>query len=147
MNAEVRDNAVQELRALLKTWTTAAQARDVKTIMSCYTDDVVAYDAIMKLQFQGADAYGKHWAMCMEMCSGEMIFEPGDVTIAASGDVGYAHYLIRCGAKDSDGTEKTSWMRATACFRRTGGKWGIAHEHFSAPFDMESGKALFDLKP
>ena len=25
--------------------------------------------------------------------------------------------------------------------------WRIAHEHFSAPFDPESGKALFDLEP
>ncbi len=147
MNAEVGDNAVQDLRALMKTWTTAAQARDVKTIMSCYTDDVVAYDAIMKLQFQGADAYGKHWAMCMEMCSGEMVFEPADMTLAASGDVGYGFYLIRCGAKESDGNDKTGWMRGTVGFRRSGGKWAIAHEHFSVPFDMESGKALFDLKP
>jgi ketosteroid isomerase-like protein len=31
--------------------------------------------------------------------------------------------------------------------RKTNGKWKIAHEHFSAPFDPVSGKALFDLQP
>ena len=38
-------------------------------------------------------------------------------------------------------------MRATVCFRKTGRAWRIVHEHFSAPFDPESGKALFDLEP
>ena len=31
--------------------------------------------------------------------------------------------------------------------RRQDGRWLIFHEHFSAPSDMESGKALFDLQP
>jgi hypothetical protein len=38
-------------------------------------------------------------------------------------------------------------MRASAGLRRRGGKWLIVHEHFSAPFDPASGKALFDLEP
>jgi ketosteroid isomerase-like protein len=38
-------------------------------------------------------------------------------------------------------------MRATVCCRNAGGRWRIAHEHFSAPFDMESGKALLGLEP
>jgi ketosteroid isomerase-like protein len=38
-------------------------------------------------------------------------------------------------------------MRATVGHRKTNGKWMIVHEHFSAPFNMESGKALLGLKP
>jgi ketosteroid isomerase-like protein len=38
-------------------------------------------------------------------------------------------------------------MRVTQCFRKQGERWLIAHEHFSVPSDMESGKALFDLTP
>jgi ketosteroid isomerase-like protein len=38
-------------------------------------------------------------------------------------------------------------MRATICFRKINGEWKVVHEHYSAPFDMESGKALFDLEP
>ena len=36
-------------------------------------------------------------------------------------------------------------MRVTVRFRKTNGTWMIVHEHFSAPFDPESGKALLDL--
>jgi ketosteroid isomerase-like protein len=37
-------------------------------------------------------------------------------------------------------------MRVTFCCRKAAGRWKIAHEHFSAPFDPESGKVL-DLQP
>jgi len=37
-------------------------------------------------------------------------------------------------------------MRETVGFRRTGRAWRTVHEHFSAPFDPESGKALFELE-
>lgn len=38
-------------------------------------------------------------------------------------------------------------MRLTAGLVRRDGTWKIAHEHFSAPFEMPSGKAMFHLKP
>lgn len=38
-------------------------------------------------------------------------------------------------------------VRATVCYRKTNGRWLVVHEYFSAPFDIESGKALFDLQP
>lgn len=139
----------QQIRALFESWRQAAVARDVPRIVAHYTPDIVAYDAIMQLQFQGADAYGKHWAACMEMCNepGETVFDINQLHIVAEQRVGYAHYLIRCGHRDADGNEKASWMRVSVGLRHTAAGWKIAHEHFSAPFDMESGKALFDLKP
>lgn len=27
------------------------------------------------------------------------------------------------------------------------GRWKVVHEHVSMPFDMETGKAMLDLKP
>jgi ketosteroid isomerase-like protein len=59
---------------------------------------------------------------------------------------GFSFCLIRCGAVVDD-QEQSSWMRVTICWRKLDGRWQVAHEHYSEPFDMESGKALFDLKP
>jgi ketosteroid isomerase-like protein len=42
---------------------------------------------------------------------------------------------------------RTPWMRATVCYRKLHGKWMVVHEHWSAPSDIESGKALLDLQP
>ncbi|MGH6913208.1 MAG: YybH family protein [Geminicoccales bacterium] len=65
----------------------------------------------------------------------------------AGGDIAFGHCLARCGAIGEDGKEQTSYMRGTFCCRKRSGKWKIAHEHFSAPFDPQSGKALLDLEP
>ena len=136
-----------EIRELQDSWLQAVRSRDTKKIMSHYAPDVVAYDAIVALQFKGADAYGKHWEACLSMCTGPMEFEIRELNIEAENDVAFAHWLNRCGGVDENGEEKSSWMRVSAGYRRIKGNWRIVHEHFSAPFDIASGKALFDLQP
>ncbi|SHI10634.1 Uncharacterized conserved protein PhnB, glyoxalase superfamily [Pollutimonas bauzanensis] len=136
-----------EIRARVESWIEAVKGGDVKAIMSHYASDVVAFDAVSQLQFKGVQDYGKHWEACMAMCPGPMIFEPRELDIAAQGDLAFGHCLLRCGMKDDKGQEKASWMRMSSCYRQIDGKWTIVHEHFSAPFDMQSGKALFDLTP
>jgi ketosteroid isomerase-like protein len=34
-------------------------------------------------------------------------------------------------------------MRATACFRKIGGRWRVVHEHVSLPFDPETEKVAY----
>lgn len=144
--ATTKTTAEAEIRSLIDSWQKAATAGDLDAIMSHYAPEVVAYDAVMALQFKGIDAYGKHWQACLSMCSA-MSFKIHDLTIAASDDIAFSHCLTRCGGVDKDGNENASWMRVTAGYRKTNGQWLIVHDHFSAPFDMESGKALFDLQP
>lgn len=139
--------AEAEIRAALDSWAKDVCTRDVKKILSHYASDVVAFDAVGTLQFKGIEAYGKHWAACMEMCPGTMAFNIDQVNTTAEKDIAFSHFLVNCGGTDQDGNMKTSWMRGTSCHRRENGQWRIAHEHFSAPFDMESCKAQFDLEP
>lgn len=140
-------SAETEIRQLIAGWTEAVRGREVDRIMSHYAPDVVAFDAIAQLQFRGVDAYDRHWRACMAMCPGPMFFEMQEPQITAGDKLAFAYFLSRCGAEDGKGEVKASWMRGTQCYRRAGGKWLIAHEHFSAPFDVASGKALFDLRP
>lgn len=135
------------LQATLDSWTEACKSKDVARIMDHYSEDVVAYDAIGPLRFLGRTAYQAHWQACMEMCSGETLFEPQDPSFIVSGELGVAHYLLHCGGSDDKGQQQSCWMRVTQCMRQQGGRWLIMHEHFSMPCDMESGKALFDLQP
>jgi uncharacterized protein (TIGR02246 family) len=136
-----------EVRNLIEGWRKAAVAKDVDAILLHYAPDIVAFDAIAQLRFRGRDAYRKHWEACLSMCPGQMIFEVHDLNIAAGGDLAFCHYLSLCGGTGENGEAKTGWMRATAGCRKIDGKWMIVHEHFSAPFEIESGKALFDLQP
>jgi uncharacterized protein (TIGR02246 family) len=136
-----------EIRALVDNWLTAVHTQDVDGIASHYAPDILAFDAIAQLQFKGKAAYKKHWEACLAMCPGPGIFEIHDLEIVADEDVAFSHCLSRCGASTENGEDKASWMRMTAGYRKANGKWSVVHEHWSAPFDMESGKALFDLKP
>jgi uncharacterized protein (TIGR02246 family) len=147
MNTETANaSAVAEIRALMDNWLRAVRANDIDGIVSHYAPDILAFDAIAQLQFKGVDAYRQHWEACLTMCPGPMIVEIHELTITAADDVAFSHYLTRCGAIEN-GQEKASWMRVTVGYRKMNGKWMVVHEHFSAPFDMESGKALLDLKP
>ncbi len=146
-NSSVPDER-SAIEALLKRWEQAACASDLDAVMACYTDDLVAYDAVLQLQFRGAAAYRAHWQRCMEMCPGGTLFEMAEPAIVADGGtLAFAHYLLRCGGPDEHGELKTSWLRGTVGLRRGADGWRIAHEHISVPFDMQSGKALFDLTP
>ena len=136
-----------QIRALIDHWAKAAGTFDIDGIMAAYAPDILAFDAIAQLQFKGAEAYREHWQACAAMCAGPMVFEVHDLEIEAGGDIAFGHYLVRCGAVGEDGKEDTGYMRATFCCRQRGGRWKIVHEHFSAPFDPESSKALLRLEP
>ena len=141
--------AETEIRDLVDRYLDAIRASDPERIASHYAPDILAFDAIAQLQFKGVQAYRKHWEACIAMCpSSGMTFELHQSSIAVSGDVAFGHWLCRCGpGPDESGKAQACWMRSTIGFRRTGGKWVIVHEHWSAPFDPETSKALFDLQP
>ncbi len=150
MDQRVESSAAHsELAGLYDGWLAAVRRRDVDTIISFYSEDVVAFDAILALQFKGKQAYRDHWQHCMEYCpmgDKEMVFEMRGMKAESAGDVAFVHALMHCGYKEGEKVE-ASWMRMSAGLRREAGTWKIAHEHFSAPFEMPSGKAMFHLKP
>lgn len=142
-----KNNDKEQIREMLEDWAKKFRAKDLDGIMSIYAPDIVSYDAIAQLQFRGFDAYRKHWETCLSFGQGPIIFEMRDLNVTAGDGVAFSHYLTWCGGTDENGEEKASWMRATVCLRKIDGKWKVVHEHYSAPFDMESGKAMFDLQP
>lgn len=136
-----------QVRNLLFSWARAVRAKDVEAITSHYTSDVVAFDAISRLRVGGIDGYRQHWEACIDLCDGTKTFEIRDLAIETGGDVAFGHYLGRCGGTDAHGEERSCWMRGSVGCRRTEGQWRIAHEHVSAPFDLETGQVLNDLQP
>ncbi|UTN77365.1 hypothetical protein NMC42_08010 [Pseudomonas aeruginosa] len=45
---------VSAIRQLIEDWRAAVRASDVPRIVSYYAEDIVAFDAILQLQFKGA---------------------------------------------------------------------------------------------
>lgn len=137
--------AETEIRQLIEHWIQAVRDRDVERIVAPYADDIVAFDAIKTLQFKGKAVYRDHWEICMGFCTGPMVFEVAELTVQATDELALAHWLNRCGPADDE--SQCGFMRVSVGYRRMGGQWKVIHEHWSAPFDMESGTALFNLKP
>lgn len=136
---------VSQIRQLLDVWCRAAAGHDVDALMDCYLPDVVAYDAIQTLRFQGREAYRAHWLACLEHCPAGLRFQTRDIDVQADGDVAYLHALMECRADEDPGID--NWSRMTQGLRRVDGRWRIAHEHFSFPIDMCTFKGMMHLQP
>jgi ketosteroid isomerase-like protein len=70
-----------------------------------------------------------------------------ELDIAVDGDVAFARCLNRFGGTKMDGKRVLNWLRSTFGLRKIDGRWKVVHEHVSVPFDMETGKAMLELKP
>lgn len=131
----------------LESWAAAVRDQDIDAIVAHYAPDIVAFDAVTKLQFRGVEAYRHHWQACLALRPGPMVFELHEVVIHADGQVAFCHALHRCGGTSDKGDAEVGWLRMTSGYRRLEGQWKVVHEHFSAPFAMESGQVLLDLEP
>ena len=134
------------IRQVLYDWAKAVRAKDLNALMSFYAPEIVSYDMIPPLRYEGGEAYRKSWEAGFEMCR-TFEMEIRDLNISASDDVAFSFSLNHMTGTDNNGEKFDVWVRWTTCFRRINGRWLIVHEHISVPLDMESGMALQDLTP
>jgi len=78
---------------------------------------------------------------------GPIGYEVRDLQVSAGEDIGFSTSLDGSSGTKKNGERSEMWMRTTMCYRKVAGEWRITHEHVSLPFDMQSFKALLDLKP
>ena len=142
-NSKTSDEA--QIRELIESRVKAIHEKDVEAVLSEYTPDVVMFNLAPPLQTRGAD--GEAIEKWFSGYQGVISYEIRDLKIATGVDVAFCHYLYRSSGTATDGRDIDMWVRATLCFRKIAGKWLITHEHNSEPFDMQTLKALLDLKP
>jgi ketosteroid isomerase-like protein len=61
--------------------------------------------------------------------------------------VAYATGLQMISGMLKHGQKSGMWVRFTSLYRKVNGKWLDFHDHVSVPVEIESGKAMLDLKP
>ena len=138
--------AEPEIRQWLADWTTAFQTKNEAGMVALYAPDVVAYDLIPPLQYDGKDAYMKDWHDFFAGFQGPLTNEVKDCHISSSGNLAYAACLNHLGGTTTKGDKVDSWIRVTSVFRKVDGKWLDIHDHVSDPTDLATGKSLMDLK-
>jgi uncharacterized protein (TIGR02246 family) len=141
-------SAEAELRALIEDRASAIREKDVDAALSLFAPDVVAFDLLDPLRYEGREAIGKRLeAWLSSFREGPIGFEMRDLDLTVGGDIAFCHSLNHVDATTKGGVRIDMFWRATSCFRRRDGRWMVTHEHSSVPFDMESGRASLGLKP
>ncbi|MBO0790494.1 MAG: nuclear transport factor 2 family protein [Ktedonobacteraceae bacterium] len=142
-----QNNDEAEIKRVIEGGVEAIRAKDLDGVMSMYAPDLVSFDVVPPLQYVGADVYRKHWGGAFSSFPGPIDYEMADLSITVGDDVAFAHSFNRLSGTMSTGQKFGSWLRWTACFRKINGTWLITHMQVSAPVDMETGRAVLDLKP
>ena len=135
------------IRELMDGFVKAIRAKDIQGVMSVFAPEVVSFDLGPPLQHGGGETFMKRWQELFESYQDRIDYEVRDLSITAGDDVAFSHSLNRIGGTMKNGQKADRWLRWTACYRKTNGKWLIVHEQVSVPVDVGNGKALLDLKP
>ena len=139
--------AVTEITSLIQAREEAIRNRDTERLVAQCAPDFVAFDALPPLSWRGSHALREKLAGWFGGYDGPVGYAIQDLQVTASDNVGFAHYLYHVTGALKNGNPVDMWVRATACLVKQDGEWRITHEHTSAPFDPESGKALVSLQP
>ena len=83
--------------------------------------------------------------MVLEPFEGPVDFDVDHLGILVSGDVAWSRGLSVFKGTTKAGHEVVHRLRMTLGFRKTAEAWTVIHQHVSAPFDMQSGRAQLDL--
>jgi uncharacterized protein (TIGR02246 family) len=144
---EIRANGEAAIRELIDGFVKAIRARDIDRVMSVFAPEVISFDLGPPLQHGGGEAFKRRWQELFESFRGPIDYEVRDLAITAGNDVAFSHSLNRISGTMKNGGKTDRWLRWTACYRKTNGKWLIIHEQVSVPVDVPNGKAMLDLKP
>ena len=135
------------VRAHLDKWLEASRAMDIEAIMACYVPGAVSYDCHSAFQFRDLVAHRKHLEACFPHMVGPITIDLLELAITAGDNVAFCHATMRCACKGQSGEEHRSWLRSTIGLKKIDGRWLVAHDHCSAPFDPMSNQAMLDAGP
>ncbi|MGW5686460.1 YybH family protein [Nonomuraea sp. NPDC003754] len=132
-----------EVREFLDSRVEACRTKDIDRLMSHYSPDIVYYDVVPPLQFAGSDEVRGNFVRWFDEYDGPIGLETHELTVAASGDVAFAHMLHLDSGTRKNGLQSAIWVRSTVCLRRSRGQWLITHEHISVPINPQNLQAWF----
>jgi len=144
---ENKNNDEAEIQRLLDDGTRSIRDKNLEGVMSLYAPEVVSFDIVPPLRYLGAEAFRNVWEEVFSSFQGPIGYEMHDLSITVGDDVAFTHSLNRIRGTLTTGQKTDLWLRWTACFQKINGTWLIVHHQNSVPVDLETGRAVLDLKP
>ena len=122
-----------QVRLVLQQWATATRKGQRDHVLANHLPDVLIYDVLAPMKYEGATAYRQSWDEWQPDTQGEGQFDLQDLFVTAGVDVAFAHCFIKCGGVFPNGKTFEDLVRATFCLRKVSGSWKVAHQHISKP--------------
>jgi ketosteroid isomerase-like protein len=126
-----RTSDTAEIKALEQRLIDGIKTRDAEQIMSCYSDDVFAYDVVPPLQYVGATAFQKPWQGFPDIFKGPINAEVNDLVINSDGKIAYSRSVQHVSGTTNEGKPFDETFRITDVYRKSHGKRVIVQEHIS----------------
>jgi uncharacterized protein (TIGR02246 family) len=123
----------------------AVRTNDLEGLLTHFAPEIVVFDMMAPLERKGADALRQSWSMVLEPFEGPVDYDVDHLGILVGGDIAWSRGLSVFGGTTKDGRKIVHRLRMTLGFRKIAGRWKVIHQHVSAPFDMQSGRAQLDL--
>ena len=125
-----------QVRLVLQRWATATRKGIRNDVLANHLPDVLIYDVLAPMKYQGAAAYRQSWDEWQPDTQGDGQFDLQDLSETVGGDVAFAHCFIKCGGVLPSGKTFEDLVRATFCLRKISGSWKVAHQHISKPIQF-----------
>ncbi|HEY4050346.1 MAG TPA: nuclear transport factor 2 family protein [Acidobacteriaceae bacterium] len=150
-NASPASVAEDQIRELLEQWARATRNGQQDEVLAHHAPDVLIYDVLPPMKYEGAAAYRRSWGDWQPDTQGEGQFELRDLSIVSGSDVAFAHCFIQCGGTLPNGKSFEDFVRATFVSRRSAevGKWciNIFQSHFDRAAEIEHHASYYDFAP
>ncbi|HKE95541.1 MAG TPA: SgcJ/EcaC family oxidoreductase [Povalibacter sp.] len=134
------------IRERLNAWASALHARDLDTLMTLYASDTVTFDLMPPHQVDGADRYRQNFERWFAAMPGPISYEMHDWRVTTGDDVAFCHGLGHVRSTGAGAEQAGYWVRVTVGLRKRNGQWMMVHDHVSMPIDMQTGKAVRELR-
>ena len=107
----------REIHALMEDLANAIRAKDVDSLMTHYASDVLTFDLLPPLQYQGVDAIRQRVSQWFSSFRGPIGLEMRHLSITAGDDVAFCSSLNGSTGINKDGAKIEMWWRGSrVCF-------------------------------
>jgi uncharacterized protein (TIGR02246 family) len=134
------------IRARLAAWAKALHDKNLDALMALYAPDVVTFDLMPPHRVPDAAHYRKNFERWFAAMPGPIDYDSQDLRITLGDSVAFCHGLSHVQGTRANGEKADYWVRVTIGFEKRNGQWLMTHDHVSMPLDMETMKAVRELR-
>jgi len=127
-----------EIRAIQLSIASAAEARNLDTVMSHYLpgDKLFVFDMYPPRAYLGWNAFREDWKNFIDNLKGPISYKLGNLEAVSDSEFGYTHMVQYIRGTTLDGKPFKLNLRETDVYRKINGKWMIVHVHASVPVSL-----------